>query len=151
MILLQVLQTICVSRRNKEFLCIEKINIKADVELVFMIELDTTKTGKKRFRPFIDGTPWKRWNATEYKGSLAVVQDTSKKIKTFQMGSGFSISVTKLSGHFKLDLEISKSATGVRGLCNGTVETLEAASADLSATHVSYVLNSLVSLFSLIV
>ena len=140
---LQVVQKECFSKKtNKKFLCIERVSIKADVEVVFHWKLKQTKSGEDVMRPYIDNSPWKKKNLAENVGTIEMAQENGKKTTVVKpyAGNGFSISVLKFSGFFKLELEIEQSSGSVTGLCKGTIASLEPASPNLSITHVSFIL-----------
>ena len=128
----------CTTSKGKEFLCIDKIEVEDGVELSFYFKTKTTKKGKQKMRPFINGLKWGKKTKSKTKGPFSIVLMNKKTLKVTHSTTGLDMSISKLKGYFRFDMEVFENVTaGVTGLCQGVVVTPPAVSVDLSATKVS--------------
>ena len=89
-------------------------------------------------RVFIDGLKWSKKTKTTNKDPFRIFLKNKKTLKVSHSTSGLHMSITKLKGYFKLDIEVLENVTAqVTGLCQGVVVTPPLGSVDLSATKVS--------------
>ena len=128
----------CTSSKGKEFLCIDLIKAEDSVELSVYFKRKTTRKGKQSMRVFIDGFKWRKKTKTTNKDPFRIFLKNKKTLQVSHSTSGLHMSITKLKGYFKLDIEVFENVTArVTGLCQGVVVTPPLGSVDLSATKVS--------------
>ena len=136
---IQVRQATCSSAKGKEFLCPDKVTASDDVDISFYFKTKSSKGGKQKSKAFINGKKWPKKQKTKTDGKFTLTQSSKKAIKVEHSDSGMTLTVTRLKGYFKFDVEVPSAeiSDDITGLCQSNVITPERGSSDLSATLVS--------------